>query len=173
MDAVDAYKDIVHEFEDPLPVFRPGEAKQEPDDRSDSERPRAQRKAQDASAGAVQFAPQPTQPDLDSPAHILASIAGSSQAFQPPAPEDSSMLGYGFEQPNDWGVISTDTSRPSRPLTREALAVLEPVTSEPVSKAPSVQEHNATMELEEMALGREMHTQASDQRDGRMGSWPR
>lgn len=83
------------------------------------------------------------------------------------------MLGYGFEQPNDWGVISTDTSRPGRPLTREALAVLEPVTSEPVSKAPSVQEHNATMELEEMALGREMHTQASDQRDGRMGSWPR
>lgn len=194
VDAVDIYHDIVHDFEDPLPVYRPGgegdkDGKQESrdDHGSDGERQRAPVQPQQDSVQACDPAPfrashgdalslpeQSQAHDPDSPAHILASIANAgsqviSHGQTPPetGPPVDIELSYGLEPSNHLNFLpNAHTTVPaaldaprtfSRPLTQEALSMLDPIPSEVVSAAPSVQEHNATMELEEMALGRETH----------------
>lgn len=101
-------------------------------------------------------APVGTMPpaDLVSPAHILASIASCPPSFDTPDPSAHAHLPLDM----GYGVAPAAANAPWPPPHAQHLpsnfGMYAEGRSEPASKVPSIQEHNATLELEAMALGR-------------------
>lgn len=190
VDKVEDYNDLLFEFKDPLPTYRPNKREGDEQDRKDSKRQSMDHKPSlrdhmdldrenSASASghtkAASIAPSNMSQDLISPVMTMPQLrAGGRPQQQQPGPSNSQMP---TQQGTPGSQIMGGEASWMSSLNRDPGPYGGAYTPsnmdflrsgfEPASKAPSAHEHDAALALEGMALGRELHNAIPQSRNER------